>query len=131
MGRKDPVFVTIWLQKCFLTSLLMCSTPFQIYTVQPRAKERCDPGDGLFKRPSPRGIWAISHHSADVCQVLGVLLLCEELRGSITGELERQGSSLSTSVQRLPATVCFLPLQPPGNRGKLCPPSQDSRQCPG
>lgn len=101
------MFVTIWLQKCFLTSHVMYSTPFQIHTVQPGAKERCGPGDGLFKRLSPWGIWAISHHSVDVCQVLGVLLLCEKIREA---SQVRQGSSLSTSVQRLPATVCFLSL---------------------
>lgn len=44
------MIMTIWLQKCFLTSHLMYFTPFQIYTVQARAKERCDPRDGLFKR---------------------------------------------------------------------------------
>lgn len=106
------MFVTIWLQKCFLTSPLMYSTPFQIHTVQPRAKERCGPGDGLFKRLSPWGIWAISHHSVDVCQVLGVLLLCEKIREA---SQVRQGSSLSTSVQRLCAFYPYSSREREGN----------------
>lgn len=52
----------------------MYSTPFQIYTVQPELKKDVTLGDGLFKRLPARGIWAVSHHSVDVCRILGVLL---------------------------------------------------------
>lgn len=52
----------------------MYSTPFQIYTVQPELKKDVTLGMACLKGCLLGGIWAISHHSVDVCRVLGVLL---------------------------------------------------------
>ena len=68
------MFMTICLQKMFSKRSSDVFHPLPNLHCPDRAKERCDPGDGLFKSLPPRGIWAISHHSVDLCQVLGVFL---------------------------------------------------------
>lgn len=97
------MFMTIWLQKVFSKLSSDVFHPLPNLHCPARAKERCDPG----------GIWAVSHYSVSCFHKK---CLCEKKRGTITGEIERQGSSLSPSVQRLSAMACCLSLQSPGKR---------------